>query len=255
MTILGESLGDILDAYSDVIEGGNAYRGSGASWPGVPGVESRYSRIGEIGTLTASIVTPSTTSIPVASPPTIASNEFVKERTPPYFLHCLTASASENEGAARKISAYSGGTFTTAAFPENVQDADTFVLREGFVRVPNGVDIEELNAQDGYDRTFHISAEVGGREGWFGDGYHYYRTDLAVRLRLLKHKRARTDTESAWRNMARIQTFLTHGTYRPSAVRAVLMTGSSTATLVDDPSKIVIQATMPMIYRFSGEIK
>lgn len=255
MTILGESLGDVLDAYADVIEGGNAYRGSGTSWPGVPGVESRYSRIGEIGTLTASVVTPSATSIPVSSPPTIASNEFVKERTPPYFLHCLAATANENEGAARKISAYSTGTFTTAAFPENVEDGDTFALREGFVRIPNGVDIESLAAQDGYDRTFHLAADVGEREDWFGDGYHYYRTELSLRLRLLKHKRARTDTESAWRNMARIQTFLTHGLYRPSAVRAVLMTGASTSTLVDDDSKVVIQANMPMIYRFSGVIK
>jgi len=255
MPLYANTIGTIFDNYADAIEGGNSYRGVGDAYKGVAGVGTNNpeTRNGNDSPLTATAIS-GTTKFSVASSYSWDQERWVKEETPPWFFLGKTATNPGNVGAARKISAYNNTTkqFTFAAFPSALTIADTFYVMEGFKRLPNNIDIEDEGPEmrGGFDRSFQLSAESGGRLAWYGNGYHTYQTTMELRIRFLKYARNRDIIETAIENMMLLRSVLTRGDHRDGVyVRSLVLDDKAKVeTVKEDREKIVVKDSYVLTY-------
>ena len=244
-------VGNLLNHFSDVLEGGNAYA-SGSSYDGVP---AKYSNDPELraGDYT-DVTTTSTVSTTVLAYSTgdWPSTRWEKTDIPGYFAVCTSATNIANEGAARRITGWNNTTkrFTVDAFPASVTVDDTFEILQGFKRIPNSVDIEAVGIEAGYDRFFRFDVESEGADlGFYGKGIASYKTQLQLRVRLLKYGRDTDMRSAAFTVMKDLRQAIIDpdnrdGTY----VRAVTFEGSSDI-IKDDLHKIVVLQRFSLIYR------
>ncbi len=254
-----QALEVILRNYADVIEGGNAYRGSGTSWRGIPGDYSNDDglRNAHDTPLTAE-PGGSTTTVVVASSRSWDSTRWVKEETAGFFLVGLTGTAA-NVGAARRITGWNDTTktFTVDAFPASVTAADTFEVRQGFKRVPNQEDPERLGGV-AFDRGFWLRAVPGRRMDLAGAGVSNYRTEMVLSLRLLKYGRMHDANEAILSNLSILREALTMaGAYgvpdhRDGTYTRALLAPEEEPAIVEDKDRILATDRFPLIYRVNN---
>lgn len=250
MHVALQDIDQALDAIADAIEGGNTYRGSGTAFTGIPGALSNDDglRTGSDASVTASS-NGSTTSLPYSSGDW-DNTRWVRDDLPPYFAICTSATNAENEAKARKITAWdnSGKTFTVAAFPQAISSGDEFTIAEGFKRILNDRDKEETQMK-GLDRTFALNAEVGDDIGFTGRDRRSFRTDLEIRLRVLKHHREVDARKSAMRNALIIREALgKQANIDTTYLRAIFSSEGSQSVDTDDQDRVTIVITVPMVY-------
>lgn len=246
-----QAVGFILDNYADVIEGGNAWRGSGTSYRGIPGTRSH-----EVGDDTP-ITAPSggtTTTVVAESTRSWEESRWVKTNAPGYFLVARSA-ALDIVDAARRITGWNDTTkvFTVDAFPAASSSGDVFDVRQGFKRMPDGVDILEM-AGDGFDRFFDLRVNSAGiYQEWYGAGLATYVATLELRLRMRKAARAHEAQASAFENLALIRPILCRGDHRDGTyTQALLPTGGQPEILnVSDASKVVVVDRYVLRYRIN----
>jgi hypothetical protein len=252
-TLLTEVIGAILDNYGDVVEGGNAYRGSGTAYKGIPGTHSWHDWVKDNGTgLAVTTAAPSTTSIKLAGVPAANAATMIRTSAPPFFILTTIAAAGGVTGAARKIASHDGtSTFVTAAFPGNVANGDTVSILEGFKRCPDGIDLEgdgDTEAKDGFDRLFRLTMLPGERMAWTGNGSAMYRTTLNLDLRILRRSRQHQCAESALQNVQRVAEALCRGEHRGSYTQSLLQAGPP-VLLKDDINKAVVRLPLNLVYQ------
>lgn len=253
--VSSQALGDILDHYADVIEGGNAYAG-GSSFRGIPGTRSSDARLrsGDDTPLTATDASADGTRI-YQSAGTWAAERWQKSTTPGYFACCKSATESSNVGAARRITAWDATSqyLTVDAFPASITVADVFDIRQGFKRMPNGLDVEEMTGETlGYDRFFHLRLLPGQLLDWHGAGSLTYRGTLELRLRLLKLSREIDAVASVLENITLLATQLVRGSnpdHRDSTYVRALLPGGVAETEKNDKVKVVAVQTFNLIYQ------
>ena len=260
-TVLNQPISYILRNYADVIEGGNSYRGDGTAYRGVPGTYPYDDglRSGSDTPLTVVGSSVSTTTFDVASG-AWPLTRWVPESGPGFWALCNTAGS--NFGQARKITGWDPSTliFTVApAFSAAPSASDSMVILQGFKRAPNTIDIEseDVGAESGYDRHFHLFAIAGEDEDRSGRGVRTKRTELNLRLRFLKHSREHDVAASAFENLAMITAAIesSHspdhrdGTY----TRALWAEGTAEET-VNDKSRVVVLQKFTLIYQFNAEL-
>jgi hypothetical protein len=239
MPALGETIGTILDDYATVIEGG--FSSAGTEYKGIPGNYSNHPDIRNGNdTPMTTIAAGDTTSVMVASSYTYDNNRWAKDETPPWFVYC---------------SVYGG--VATPSPATKVGSGSTIVLKEGFKRLPNHVDIEDEGPSiaNGYDRFFQLTALPGKRDTFFGDGYHTYRTKMELRLRILKYARARDAIASVLENMMIIRSIITRGynpNHRPNYVRALLAQDTEPKIEKQDLQKVIAVDEFDLIYSVSA---
>lgn len=253
-----QAVGDILDNYSDVIEGGTGWRGSGTSWRGVPGTFPNDDglRYGSESPLTTDGAGDTTTLVYTSG--TWAEDRWVKEDTPGFFA-MATAGAAGSTDAARRITGWSLGDteFTTDAFPVTPGSGATIAIFQGFKRMPNGIDIEadETGSHTGFDRFFSLSLLPAGRLGFYGNNTETIEGVLSVRLRILKYGREHDARASVLENLTIISSALTKsanpdhrdGTY----TRALFPPASLPDIETNDDVKIIGTLNFPIIYRIN----
>lgn len=249
------AIGDILDHYADVIEGGNAYA-SGSSFNGVPGLYSRDPGLlsGDDTPLTATAAG-DTTTIVVAGKSWV-SNRWVRADAPPFFLLC-TSGAEGSTNKARRITGWDNATtsFTVDAFPVAPGDEAVFTVLEGFKRLPNTIDVNagETESPQGYDRRVSLSLLPSERLDWFGNGTETWEGRLRVVLRLLKHARLHDWQASLAENLQILATALPltrEAEHRDATyVRALLAPDGEPDVVIDDQHKVVAALSFPIIYR------
>lgn len=247
-----QAVGAIIDNYADVIEGGNAYRGSGTEYTGVPGVYSNDQglRTGGEDTFTAT-GTPTTTVVPFATGDWPQSR-WVKDATPGFFL------VDDDGEEARRITAWdnSAKEFTLGdAFTVAPSNGDTITVRQGFKRLPNNVDIfdpeeDGPGASEGFDRRFDIDLVPLERAEFYGDGQETWRGELRVRVRIEKHSRLHDYRKSATENAVIIASALQRSTHNATLVRALLPMAAPPE--VEATAAAAVQTvTLPIWYRFT----
>lgn len=254
--IATNTIGAIIDHYADVIEGGNAYN-SGSSYLGIPGTYSRDPGLlrGDDTPLTATAAG-NTTTIEIASTYSWASNRWVRDDVPNFWLLC-TSGATSAVNEARRITAWNNTTkrFTCDAFPEAPGDAAEFDVLQGFKRLPNTVDpfAEDTESPGGYDRRFHITLTPQAPRDWYGAGTETWDGELAVTLRLLKHARMHNAKQSVAENLGILASAMTLSAspdHRDSTyVRALLRPTEAAEIVTEDQHKIVAALRFPIIYR------
>jgi hypothetical protein len=258
MAVYDNAIGKILDHYSDVIEGGNTYA-SGTSYNGIAGFYSNDSYVGVL-TSTGLVSTVDGTT----SRATFGNNQWPetlwqKDESPKWFLKCSSATNAANVGAARRVLSWTPSTNVMvffSAFPAATKLGDMFTPMEGFKRLPNNLDIESDGPEfkEGFDRTFQLSAPMGVRSNWYGDGMHTYETQLELRLRLLKYGRSRDAEASALQNMVAISSVITRGDTRDNGttdakfVRALLPPEKDLEKTEEDTTRLVIRQSFRLIY-------
>ncbi len=252
-----QALGFIVDNYADVIEGGNAYRGSGTSHYGIPGTRSNDKglRDGDDTPLTAT-AGGSTTAFTVSGG-SWATERWVKEFTPGFLALCTSATNSDNENKARRITNWNDTTkvFTVDAFPSATAADDVFSILHGFKRIPNNIDImaDAEKFEHGFDRFFHLRALPGQQLDWYGASGHTYQTILELRLRILKYAREHDAVASALENLAIIRSVITRGAnpdHRDGTyTRALVPTGQQAEIEHEDGYKVVALDRYELIYR------
>jgi len=254
VTALDQEIGDILDNYADVIEGGNTYRGSGTAYKGIPGTDSVADELPI--EITASD-DGTTTTVVDDTRSWAESARWSRSDMAPFFLVCSSATNTENEGAGRKISAWTLSTtkFTTAAFPAVTKSTDVFDMREGFKRMQDGIDIEgDDGVPEGFDRIFQLDIEPGEDEEVYGRGFTRYRGQLLLKLRLLKRYKAHTARQRAINNIQRLRALIPRPEHLDgNYVRALFDTGDKPEILADDTKKIVVQIPFTLIYALNTE--
>jgi len=253
----------ILDHYADVIEGGNAYAG-GSSYDGIPGPHSndRHLRSGDDTPLTvAGGVALSTTTFDAAAAKSWHPDRWVTDNGPAFWALCTTSgeAGSPNLHRARKITGYNDTTkvFTTgSAFPSTPIATDVMTILQGYKRLPNGADIEdeEVEVEDGFDRSFHLSAAPGMITDHHGDHLVTYLTELKLRIRLQKFGRLHDWTAAALACLSTMRPAITKAShYDGTYVRALIAKGDQQAeVLKDDQFKIVVEDSYTLIYRIDG---
>ena len=256
--VSANALGDILDHYADVIEGGNAFAG-GTEYLGIPGRYSRHPGLlsGDDTPLTAAAAG-TTTSIEVAGTYSWPSNRWVRDYAPGFFLLC-TSGATTAVDEARRITAWDNATkrFTTDAFPEAPGDGATFTVLEGFKRLPDTIDInaEGTESVAGYDRFYDLDLEPQAPRDWYGGGVETWDAILTVTLRLLKHRRQHDWPASAAENISILASAMTlAGTVEhrdPTYVRALLRPADAPERVLIDEHKVVVAIRFPLIYRIA----
>lgn len=257
MTAVQSALSAILDNYADVIEGGNAYRGSGTGYHGIPGSGGDHEL--EAAAVTASGGSAST--VVTASLSAAQAAQLVRTTTRPFFLLCATqAAGTGNTGAARRIASHDGAsTFTmTTDFAEAVQSGDTFTVREGLKRAPDDQEMEagDGRAPAGYDRFFELSALPGTRLPIFGSGREFFTTELTVRLRILKHAKSRQTKARAYDDLWRLASVMCRGAHRDGTNVQVLHAQESSVEIVeDDINRLVAELSLTMVYRVAADYK
>lgn len=250
----------ILRNYADVIEGGNAYRGSGTSWRGIPGSHSNDPELRQaVDTPLTAEPGGSTTTVIVAAARSWESSRWVKAETPGYFFIGATGTAA-NVGAARRVTGWNNTTktFTTDAFPAAVAEDDTFTVRQGFKRVPNQEDPDRLGGI-GFDRGFSLRAMPGDPVDYGGGGTATYRTKIEITLRMLKGGRMHDSAEAVLSNLALIREVITmagqygHPDHRDGTyTRALLPDVGSAQLVIDDKDKVVAADSYQLIYRINN---
>lgn len=263
-SVLKQPIGDILDNYADVIEGGTSWRGSGTAYLGIPG---RYSndtdiRSGADSPLTAASASANATTVVVANTYSWEASRWGKDETPAYWLLCTASNGSgaPNLDRARKVASYAPSTFTftVAAFPGNPAQNDTFDVLQGFKRLPNGIDIEadDVGVAHGFDRFFHLSAGAGEQLEWHGSGVATFKTTLELRLRLLAYGRLHDVEASAFENMALLRSAMCWGNHRDGTYTRGLIPYGGTAEIIKmDSHKVVIRDRYSLIYRVNADFK
>lgn len=247
MSVLQNSLGGIFDHIADVIEGGNSYA-AGTAQKGIAGTRTHdpdadgISVVVEAGS--------STTSVKWTN--TWATDRWVKTTAAPWFL-LLTSGDARNVGAARKITSWSATAVGVGvAFPVAPTVADTGVIREGFRRIRNDVDLENEN-QDGLDRSFHLRALPGKRWQRSGNAIEFYETTLELRLRTLTRARAHEAEASAMENLSIIRSIITRHDARDNTYMQLLGGEEDQAEVVKrDATKIVALDKYRLVYRIDS---
>ncbi|HDL48460.1 MAG TPA: hypothetical protein ENH33_00660 [Actinobacteria bacterium] len=254
MTILAETIGTILDNYADVIEGGNAHRGAGSVYKGIPGTRTwdNWAKDNGAGLVVDAGVS-STTAIELTGVPAANAAELVREKAPPFYVVATTAASAGVTGAARKISAHDGAvTFTTAAFPGVVVADDVVAIAEGFKRTPDHFDPEadtEEESPGDFDRFFRLTMGAGQRRAWHGNGTAMYQTTLFVDLRLLRRTRQHEDEAAALENANRIADVVCRGEHRGD--NTMLVTQEGVSILKQDQNKTVSRIALNLIYQLN----
>lgn len=250
-TAIQDEIGDILTWCADVIEGGERNRGTfGGSLKGVCGTHSNDPLVRDSSTITAA--TNGTDSAFAATESNVNHAKLVRAGTglPSIYMLCASSGNGLNTGAARALAQYGAGIYTMdAAYPANIAQGDTFVFREGFAHVPNGVDLFE-EVPSGLDRRFELRALPGRELNYYGAGRAHYTTTLDVRLRLLKMSKQVDWVAAALQNSMIIRNTLTtpanrDGTY----VRAILPGDGAPEIEVSDKHKVVVIDRLQLIYR------
>jgi hypothetical protein len=249
--IATQNLGTLLDHFADVIEGGNSYN-SGSSYNGIPGRDSNDPglRTGSDGSVTAS-GDGSTILLPYSSG-TWAADRWEKSNTPGFFAVCTSATNIANIGAGRRITAWdlTNTRFTVDAFPAAIKSADVFTILQGFKRLPDDIDIEaDAENHSGSDRMFRLSVPNEGEEiDFYGKGLATFKTELHLRLRLLKYDRDRSARQAMWSNLAILRAALTAPAHRSvDLLRHLAPSGSTDIT--EDRTKIVGLMRFTIAYR------
>lgn len=254
--ISSNAVGSILDHYSDVIEGGNAYN-SGTSFKGIPGRKSNdYGLRSGDDTPLAADAAGDATSIVVANTYSWEESRWVKTDIPGFFLLC-TAGNAVAVGQARRITAYDNATqtFTVDAFGAAPGATGEFDVLEGFKRLPNHVDMEaeEDGTPLGYDRFFDLSLLPVRSLDWHGSAVESWEGVLTLRVRFRKFDRLHDARESVASNMSILASAMTlqgktdhrDGTY----IRALFPPEEAPELNVDDHDKIVASQKFRIIYR------
>lgn len=248
----------ILDNYADVIEGGNGWA-SGTSYRGIPGTQPNDPELknGNESSVTAS--GNGTTTTVVYASGAWASDRWVKNDTPGFFLLCTSATNAANVNAARRITgwALATTTFTVDAFPAATTSADEFTVLQGFKRLPNGLEIDSdeptVGADAGFDRFFQLRMQPGTQIEYFGGGVATYQTELELSLRFLKHGREHDAIAAVLENMAIIRQIICKGAspdHRDGTyTRALIPTGSGAEIIADDINKVVVRDSFTLLYR------
>jgi len=254
VTVLTESIGDILDNFADAIEGGKDYRGGfAAAYKGVPSAQSMDYRESATNSLATAGSTTTATMGDIAAS---AGLRAVRSDAAPFFLLCVSqASGSGNTGAARKITSHNGvDTFVVApAFPEAVANGDRLAIVEGFKRMRDVTDIEaEDGIAGGLDRTFSLRLVPGRRLPWYGNGYETFESTMELTIRLLKKGRERTARKSALENIQQMRTILTRLDVRGNYVQLVDVLSTLPETVEDTADKVVIKDKYRVVYRLSA---
>jgi hypothetical protein len=260
-TILNQAVGDIIENYADVIEGGNSYRGSGTVYRGIPGNYPNDSNLrdGTDTPLTVVGTTVSTTTFDVTGH-SWEQARWVKTQSPGFWALCNTAGS--NFGQARKITGYNNTTkvFTVApAFSAAPSANDSMVILQGFKRIPNSIDIEDDHVKlvDGYDRRFHLKMGPGKPTAYSGTGARTYRTELQLRLRLTKKDRVHDTEASLLDNLAALSSPIETGAnpdHRDGTYTRAIWVEEEPETLKDDQYKIVVSQKFVLVYRISTEL-
>ena len=259
-SLLTQSVGFILDNLSDAIEGGNTYRGSGTAHKGIPGLLSNDSGLvsGDDDDVTASS-TVSTTVVPYASGDW-PSSRWEKADSPQFYMRCVTATNAANVEQRRRITAWNNTTkrFTVApAFDAIVTSADTFVVHQGFKRVPDNFDInsDESGVPEGFDRFFDLRCLPGTREPWYGNNTETYRTKLELYLRIEKKSRHRRATQSIFENLLMLRSGLTrHGHGDCTYTVSLSAEGTEPDIITNDTKKIVARDRFDLVYRINSTL-
>jgi hypothetical protein len=251
--LLSQDPAQVLEHYADVIEGGSAYAG-GDSWPGIPGT---YSPDQDLPLDFVATHTVDTTSVRCTSLAAFESGRWTRDNTPGYFLRCITA-GTDNVDAHRRITGWdtTTKTFTTDAWESTPEDGEGFEILHGFKRLPDAVDIEDEPFDSGFDRTFRLDAMDGEQTEWSGAGARTYRTEMRIRLRLLKYARDRTARASVLANLMILTEALTRGDQRPAALYArALMPSGPSRILREDKSKIIAERSLTLFYRVATNFR
>ncbi len=261
-TVLNQAMSAIMRNYADVIEGGNSYRGSGTVYRGIPGTYPYDDgvRNGDDTPLTVADGDFNSTTTFEATAGSWATSRWVPESGPGFWAFCNTA--GDNYQQARKVTGYqdSSTVFTVApAFSGSPSAADSMVMLQGFKRIPNTVDIEaeEVGVDGGYDRHFHLFALPGVDEDRSGRGVRSKRTELNLRLRLLKHSRVHDVVASAFENLAILTAAIesSHSPdHRDGTYTTALWAEEAAEEVVNDNIKVVVLQKFVLIYQFNAEL-
>ena len=247
--------GVILDNAADVIEGGNAWRGSGTAYKGIPGLYSNDPdlRLNQ-GLSFGCTGTGATGRIPYAAGE-FAADKFTRVDAPAFWAictHSVNATSADNENKARKISSWVPAStwFLTDEWPAAPKLGDGFTISQGFKRTKNFGDIDE--SPDGFDRFFSLSLMPESRLPYAGDGKETYRGLLRLRLRICKFGRTHDAEASAAANILILRSGLTRGSgenhREDTYTRAILAPVSAPSLVVSDKNKAIIEDTYPVIY-------
>jgi hypothetical protein len=255
MTALQNTIGFIIDNYSDAIEGGNSYRGSGTAYNGICGAYSHNEHEDTAITATSG----STTTIVDTAFSDSVGSAAVRTDAPPFFALCSSqATLTRNTGAARKITAYATGTntFTVApAFTDAVAATDVFALKEGFKRAPDNIDINgDGEAAGGFDRFFRFEMMPGKLAGWFGNGREQYESTLEIQLRIMKRSRDRNAVSSAMENVLMFRSILPRGAHRDGTYTQNLSAMAEEPKILDeDEQRVIVSDKYAITYRVSAD--
>jgi hypothetical protein len=225
-----------------VIEGTNSQKG-------VPGSYSADELLRASGGVTFTATGATGKTVIQDTTASYSAGRWVSSNGPGFWLVCTSASDSSNVDAARKISAWTQSTtsFTTAAFPANLSTGDEFEVRQGFKQAPNHVDIE--SAQSGFDRYFQLSALPGADIGYYGSGVRNYRTEIELRLRLLRYSRDVDIRRSVLENLRALVDAATLRSNYESTYTRWADAQAEYEIVENDADKIVALARWPLQYR------
>jgi hypothetical protein len=264
-TVLNQAVGTIADNYSDVIEGGNTWRGSGTAYRGIPGNYSNDPQLrdGTDTPLTVIGTSVSTTTFDVANTYTWTSDRWVKTSAPSYWALCDTAGS--NYGQARKISGYNASTYVFtvgSAFDATPSTDDSMIILQGFKRLPDDVDIDhdDNETPGGFDRSFQIEILPGKPLEYSGRGVLTFETEMELRLRLAKYGRRHDWKAAALENLAILMAGIERGgrgseqDHRDGTYTRALWAESSPQILKDDKYKVLGLLRWTLIYRIDAEL-
>jgi len=247
--LVSNDLGDILENYADAIEGGNSYRGSGTVYKGIPGQYPNDEEIARDGLSITASGNGTTTTVVYASGDWPQSR-WVKENTPGFWL-------VSGDDEHRKITAWDNTTktFTVApAFSEATATSDTFEIRQGFIQMKDGVDIEAKEYKSDFDRVF--SLRITGpiiETGFYGRGCSQWEQTLELTLRLLKYYKETSIRKSVAANLAILKSGMMESEHREGAIVALIHNGA--IDIDEDAHKAVGRLQFRLIYRLDSTFK
>lgn len=247
-SLYSQAVRGILSNYADVIEGGNSYRGGGTYYNGIPGVDSDDSIFSDVAINAGAGSTSS--SIVWADAANYVPTRMVREAGAPLFVLCSN-SATRNQDMARKISTWGASSLTLgSAFPDTIAENDDFVLREGFKREPDNLDLgASLSGPRAWDRHFSLHLSAGKRARWYGNGVEQYDSQLVLRVRFAKTSRARRIRDTALESLLRIRSVITRPTLRDSFTQFVDGETGEPKVIDDTLEMIVVEDTFRLVYR------
>lgn len=208
----------IINNIADIIEGGNAYRGSGTAYIGLATVQPSR-RSSAYPTVTAT--TNGTTTTVIDTVRTEPSSFWVRTRGVPLYLYC-SSGTSGNLYRWRKITGWNAttATFTTSAWPVATASGDVFAIRDGFKYVQSDIDLfEEAGDQD---RVFDVIIGGAGQSlqtvQRFGETHIEYQIGVTVRIRYEVQDRAHRTNQRIHDDVILVVNALTDGNNREASV-------------------------------------